>query len=355
MGRIYLVTGAAGHLGNTLLRLLHRRGEQVRALALPGEPIGHLESLGARWYRGDVRDPATLEEFLDLPAGETGIVLHCAGIVSTTAREDSRLYGVNVEGARNVGELCLQKGLTMVHVSSVHALPTGVPGMPIQERYDFDPAQVSGAYAESKAAATAALLELADQGLDVRVVHPSGILGPYDFGKGHLTQLVLSYLNGGLTACVEGGYDFVDVRDVAAGVVAAAEQGRAGECYILSGHFVRIQDALNEVSRASGHKPIHRILPMWFAKGTAPLAECYYKLLKQPPLYSSYSLEVLTSNGLFDCTKARRELGYAPRPFARTVEDTVRWLASQGRIRRPLTERKESALSRRVLVKREEN
>ena len=94
----------------------------------------------------------------------------------------------------------------------------------------------------------------AAQGLDAVIVHPSGILGPGDFGQGHLTQMIADYLNGRLVACVKGGYDFVDVRDVADGVIAAAEKGRAGECYILSNRHYEVRELLDMASAPDREK-----------------------------------------------------------------------------------------------------
>ncbi len=100
----------------------------------------------------------------------------------------------------------------------------------IFEADDFDPAAVHGLYARTKAEAPRLVLAAGQAGLDVSVVHPSGICGPYDCGAGHLTQLFIDYYKGRLTACVAGGYDFVDVRDVADGIIAAAQKGKPGAC-----------------------------------------------------------------------------------------------------------------------------
>ena len=171
-----------------------------------------------------------------------------------------------------------------------------------------------------------------ERGLDVVIVHPSGMLGPHDFGHSHLTQLVLDFCNGKLGACVKGGYDFVDVRDVAAGILSAAERGRTGECYILSNRYVEIKELLDTVSEVRGTKKIKVVLPMWLAKATAPLSEAYYALLKQPPLYTRYSLYTISTHVTFTHEKAAKELDFSPRPIRDTVSDTVAWLSSQGRI-----------------------
>ena len=163
-------------------------------------------------------------------------------------------------------------------------------------------------------------------------MHPSGICGPYDYGHGHLTQLVQDFCTGRLAAGVDGGYDFVDVRDVAAGILACCERGRPGECYILSGRYCTVRDVRAMLHRITGRRRVRVMLPLWLARAAAPLSEQYYRLLRQPPLYTAYSLYTLSSGARFSHAKAARELGYTTRPFGTTLADTVAWLRRQGRI-----------------------
>ncbi|NLV85829.1 MAG: dihydroflavonol 4-reductase, partial [Clostridiales bacterium] len=131
---------------------------------------------------------------------------------------------------------------------------------------------------------------------------------------------------------VSGGYDFVDVRDVSKGIISACEKGRQGECYILSNRFFKIREILNILHKITSKRKIKVFLPLWFVKATAPLAERYYEILKQTPLFTPYSIYTLNSNALFSNEKARDELGYTTRDMRDTLEDTVSWLKSQGRI-----------------------
>ena len=132
---------------------------------------------------------------------------------------------------------------------------------------------------------------------------------------------------------MKGGYDFVDVRDVADGILKAIEKGRVGECYILSNRYFEIKEIINLLHEVTNHKPIKTILPNWFAKLTAPIAELYYKILKQPPLYTSYSIYTLSTNSHFSHEKATKELDYNPRDMKETLKDTVDWLKKIGRIK----------------------
>ncbi len=332
MKRVYMITGVGGHLGNTVARELLAAGETVRGFALPNEDVTMLYGDAVSIVRGDVREKSSLEPlFYGLTDDDEVYFIHCAGIVSVASKYDQRVVDVNVRGTENVVSLCKEHNVKkLVYISSVHALPELPHGTVIHEVADgFQAETVIGLYAKTKAAATQIVLDAAKSGLDATVIHPSGIIGPNDYGHGHLTQMVISYLNGSLSACVEGGYDFVDVRDVADGVIAATEKGKKGECYILSNRYVPVRELLNTLSRVTGGRTIKTVLPLWFARMTAPLAELYYKIRHEAPLFTRYTLYTLTSNARFTNEKARRDLGYKPRDLSATIKDTVAFLTKE--------------------------
>lgn len=339
---LYLVTGALGHLGNTLIRLLLRQGARVRGLVLPVDPSSALADVPVERYEGDILDRDSLRDFFSLSADGVDpsrvALLHTAGIVSIGTKYSQKVMDVNVQGTRNIIDACLTSGIgRMVYTSSVHAIPEADLGETIVEvdgkaHGDFSGDDVVGLYAKTKAMATRLVLDAVEEGLDAVVVHPSGIIGPGDFGSAHMTQMVLDYMQGRLTAYVRGGYDFVDVRDVAAGMLAAVTRGRTGETYILSNRYVELGELMRILREVSGKKRALTLLPMTFAKWTAPLAELWYKMLRQPPLFTRYSLYTLESNAHFSHDKATRELNYHPRPLEETLTDMVDWLREQGRV-----------------------
>ena len=170
-------------------------------------------------------------------------MLHCAGIVSVASKPDEAIYRVNVQGTQNIIDLCWEFGAgRLIYVSSVHALPEKPAPETITETGWFVPDDILGDYGKSKAMASVLVLEAAQNGLNASVVLPSGLIGPGDLSCGNTTRMLLAFCRGRLPLGVKGGYDFVDVRDVAAGVLSCAERGKAGECYILSGHYASIQD-----------------------------------------------------------------------------------------------------------------
>ena len=331
MSRLYLVTGGSGHLGGTLINMLLSKGEKVRALLLPNDPLPF--SGDAEIVRGNVCDRDSLVPFFAREPEQQLILLHCAGLISITAKIDPALYQVNVLGTKNIGDMALENNVSrMIYVSSVHAIPTGADETVIREISDFDPKTVEGAYAKTKAEATEYIMSLAKKGLNVSVVHPSGIMGPNDNGKGHLTTMILEYLKGKLTAIVRGGYDFVDVRDVADGILKCVDKGKPGECYILSNRYFSVRQIMDMLHDISGKKRVRAVLPIWFAKFAAPFAELYYKVRKQSPLFTRYSLYTLTANANFSHEKAEKELGYHTRSMADTLKDTVAYLKSHRRL-----------------------
>ena len=333
MKQIFIITGVFGHLGNTIAKMLLADGQTVRGLAMPNdetEPFVDMTNL--QIYRGDVCDKNSLLPIFSNTEGAKLTVIHTAGLISITAYTSPKLREVNVRGTQNIINLCKKFYVKkLVYVSSVHAIKTLPNDEIMVEPAVFDPTEILGGYAKTKTEATRRVLLAATEGLNAVVVFPSGIIGPNDYRSSHLTQLIIDFLDKKLTACVEGGYDFVDVRDVAFGCLMAAQNGEAGDTYILSGTKCTAKQLLDILSLVATVKQIKRVLPMAFAKTVAPLSEYYYKLRNQPPLYTTYSLQTLCANSNFSHEKATVQLGYQPRPMEQTITDTVRWLQENER------------------------
>ena len=334
MSELYIVTGGYGHVGNTVIKDLVHMGKKVRTLVLKSDQSSALQGVDVEVVTGDICDSASLEALFTADESEDIIVIHTAGIISIATKYEPLVYDVNVKGTKNIIQQCIKHQVKrLVHVSSVHAIPELSGDQQICEVASFEPDDVIGLYAKTKSEATQAVLDSVKEGLDAVVVHPSGIVGPQDYGKGHITQLIMDYLDGRLTSGIDGGYDFVDVRDVSQGILAATTKGKSGECYILSGGFFTVRELLTILHEVSGKRKIKSFLPLWFVRCTVPLSECYYKLLKQPPLFTKYSLYTLGSNANFSNQKAKSELGYTTHEFKKTIIDTVDWLRKNKRVK----------------------
>lgn len=333
MAKRYIVTGAAGHLGSTILRFLRSGYAEVRCLLRQGEkPVVDGENI--RYTSGDVCRPETLTPLFTGGGEPETVVIHTAGLISIAGRVSPQVREVNVHGTANMIALCRKYGVSrFVYVSSVHAIPELPTPQVICETDYFSPELAKGCYAKTKAEATRLVLGAARAGFPAVVVHPSGIIGPYDAGHNHLTQLVADYLRGKLPVCVTGGYDFVDVRDVAQGCLLAAERGRTGRCYILSGHYLSILNLLTRAGRFGGRRP-PGVVPMPLARLAAPVVQAVAHIQHRRPLYTNYSLYTLTSNSNFSRERAEKELGYRSREVNETIRDMVEWLTGAKNINR---------------------
>ena len=325
----YLVTGATGFLGRAIAEELVRRKAQVHALVLHDDPYTDLLPKEVRTVIGDVCDKSSLSDFF-ADADSRTCVIHCAGIVSVASRPGPRLYQVNVGGTWKVLRQCMEHDVgKMVYVSSVHAIPEKPKGCIISEDCEFSPGLVDGDYAKSKAAATELVFDAAERGLNASIVFPSGIIGPGDLQGGSFTSMAKSFLSGKLPFAVRGGYDFVDVRDVARGILACSESGEPGKGYILSGHYVTIRRMLQLVGKAAKLKYRSLCLPLGLARLAAPYYERRSLRERKPLFFTPYSVSVLASNGQFSHAAASERFAYQPRPIEETLGDMTAWLLNQ--------------------------
>lgn len=322
-----VVTGAPGHLGNNLVRLLLHDGYQVRCMVLRGESLIPLQGLDVEIVEGDVRDPASLDRAF------TGadVVYHLASVISLTPGHSDLLEQVNVRGARHVAEACLKGGVRrLAYTSSIHALVEPPHGSVIDESAPCDPSRIRMEYSRSKASATLEVMDVAGKGLDAVVLYPTGIIGPFDFKPSEMGQVVLDYVRGKIPARIAGGYDFVDVRDVARGHILAAEKGTAGNGYILSGEWISVDDIMAELSSVAQVSTPRVRVPLALARVVAFVSTLLGATFKTKPLLNTDALGTLMSNSLVSCEKSKRELGYAARPVRESLRDTVDWFRQVG-------------------------
>lgn len=317
-----LVTGATGHIGNVLVRELLSLGKPVRTLILPGEDCRPLAGLGVERMEGDVLNPASL-----LPALQ-GVedVYHLAGVISILGGKNGMVHQVNVQGTQNMLEAGLQAGVRrFVYTSSIHAITRVPKGITIDESIAYDPEAAISAYDRSKAEASLAVLQAARQGLDAVIVCPTGVIGPHDYRRSEMGQLICDSMGRQFQFWIDGAYDFVDVRDVARGEILACEKGQTGQSYILSGERITVLRLLQLIRGITGIHAVHIRIPLSVARFATLFTPFYYRLSKIRPRLTSYALETLCSNSNISHAKARRELGYLPRSLSESLADTVRW------------------------------
>lgn len=336
--RYYLLTGAAGFLGTNICMQLLEQGCKVRALVLPGDASVKYIPEAVEVVFGDLCDAGSLEPFFAIPEGKTSVIIHCASLVTVDPQYSEKLMAVNVGGTRNIitKVLAHPECEKMVYVSSTGAIPELPHGTKITEvdRFDpCDPEKVVGAYSQSKAKATQMVLDAVRvMGLKACVVHPSGILGPNDHAIGETTRTLLQIIQGQMPMGMQGSFNLCDVRDLAAGTIAAVDRGRVGECYILANEPVTLKEMCRMLHQECNAREIKFYLPLNLADVLARGMEKQAAKSGKKPLMTTFSVYNLARNNEFDYSKAQRELGYSTRPYQQTIHDEVQWFIQEGLI-----------------------
>ncbi|MGN0998974.1 MAG: NAD-dependent epimerase/dehydratase family protein [Faecousia sp.] len=334
--RIYLLTGAAGFLGSNICLQLLEKGCKVRALVLPGDKSVKFIPKEVEVVFGDLTDADSLEPFFTVPEGCSTVIIHCASMVTVDPNYSEKLMAVNVGGTRNIITKVLghPECEKMVYVSSTGAIPELPHGTKIKEVDRFepcDPKKVVGAYSQSKAKATQMVLDAVRvMGLKACVVHPSGILGPNDHAIGETTRTLLQIIKGEMPMGMQGSFNLCDVRDLAAGTIAAVDKGRVGECYILANEPVTLKEMCDMLHAECSAKEIKFYLPLGLAEKLAQGLEKQAEKTGKKPMMTTFSVYNLARNNEFDYSKAQNELGYTTRSYQQTIHDEVQWMIAEG-------------------------
>ncbi len=319
------VTGASGHVGNVLCRELINKGYKVKALIHKDED--DLTQTGVEMIQGDLLETDSLE---NLCKG-CEIVFHLAAKISIDEKEKELVHKTNVAGTRNMLEAASKAGIKrFVHFSSIHTLDPYPLDFELNETRHFIK-RTQMIYEQSKMEGEKLVLEAVASGLDAVVITPTAIIGPYDYKPSFLGQALIKMYTNSLPMLVPGGYDWVDVRDVVACAIAAAEKARKGERYIASGGYLSLKDLSKMIGNVTGRKTPSFTGPTILAKIGLPFISVYAKLHNEAPLYNLNSLEILKhSNRCISHAKASNELGYSPRPLEDTIKDTFDWFNMNG-------------------------
>jgi len=320
-----LVTGANGHVGANLVRTLVTQGKPVRALIHVDRRA--IEGLDIEIVQGDIRK----SESLDRAFAGIDTVYHLAANLSlTTTRE---LETVNVSGTKNVVDACLRhKVKRMVHFSSIDAVAHNTNIKLIDESSPLVQSSYYSTYGQSKAAAEREIHRGLKQGLNIVIVRPTAILGPFDYQPSFFGEVLLSLAHGRLPGLVEGGFDWVDVRDVIQGAIQAEKIATSGADYLLSGHWASLCDVAAMVNDTAGRGIPKFVCPLWLAGIGAPFATAYALVRKKRPLFTRFSIKTVRNSRHVSHEKATRELGYQPRPLQNSVEDTLKWFCEAGKL-----------------------
>jgi dihydroflavonol-4-reductase len=317
------ITGASGHVGAALSRALLGAGDTVRLLV--HEDTRALDGLAAQRVKADLSDPLSLERAFR----GVEIVYHLAASISLDRRHTASMRRVNVEGTGNVIQACRVCSVRrLIHFSSIEALADLNPHKATDEYNPLADPGSTTMYGWTKADSERLVLQADD--LDAVILSPTAILGPYDYKPSHLGQSLLDLYHNRLPALIRGGFNWVDVRDVARATLAARSRARRGERYILSGTWRSLPQMAALVGEITGRNGFPPVLPFWAARAAAAVAGGLPGLGSKYPAFTPDALIAIGKHREISCAKARRELGYAPRSLEETLRDTFGWFEEQG-------------------------
>lgn len=317
-----VITGASGFLGAHLARTLKDRGVEVRAADRSRGPA--LDDVDVEFVEIDVLDPASLRAAFE---GQDR-VFHLAAIISIVGDPTGEVWRVNVHGPRNAATVAFEcGGGRFVHCSSVHSFDLERCGPSLDESGLPTTHPDAPAYDRSKRAGEEAVRLVVQKGLGAVVVNPTGIIGPDDRGPSRMGETVLQFMTRKIPVGITGQFDFVDVRDVVEGLIAAGDRGRTGENYLLSGSRLSIRELGMLVERYSGVPVPPLSIPLRLVTPLAPLVMQIEQRTKKP-IFTPDALHALKYSPVVSHYRAATELGYRSRPIHETVRDTVAWFES---------------------------
>ena len=317
------LTGATGHLGQSILRQLHSADQPVGAVVRDGSDESLLKPYCEWIAEVPLDDVNALTEVF---AG-SDFVIHSAACIDIRRGHLPLMRKVNIEGTRNVLEACRRSGVRrLVYISSIEAFDLSAKRRPVREDFGFAAGNAIMEYGETKAEASRMVVAAGFHGdIETILICPSGIIGPWDFLRGLFTTMIGNYLNSKLPALIHGGFDFVDVRDVAGAAIAAGKRGRSGEAYLVSGTYMEIRQLLGILEEVSGIKPPRLTISPALGRMAAKIMETWANIFDITVPLTQGSMSMLSKQVSIDSSKAEEELGFQARPLEETLRDMVTW------------------------------
>lgn len=328
-----LVTGASGFVGSAIVRTFLNAGFSVRVLVRPSSPRSNFAGLPVEIAEGDLRDKASIAAALK----DVRYLVHTAADYRIWTRKPSELMAANVLGTRTIMEEALKSGVEkIVYTSSVCTLAPSSPADPADEKHSHNGDDAYNPYKRSKILAEEGVRSLiAKAGLPAVIVNPSTPVGPRDIKPTPTGRIIVECAAGRMPAYVDTGLNLVHVDDVAEGHLAALRRGVIGERYILGGQNIRLRDMLGEIARQTGRHPPRVKLPVQAVFPFAVASEAVAWCTGKEPFATRDSLRMARQYMFFNDAKARKDLGYASRPYEEGIADALAWFYEAGMLGRP--------------------
>jgi len=319
-----LVTGGSGFIGQHLVATLVASGRQTRVLDVrpPGRTVAN-----AQYIKGSVLDRELVDQALD------GVdeVYHLAGLPGMWVARKDDFHAVNYRGTEVVISAARKRGIArLLHCSTESILfrssPAGEAGV---EDTLLTADDMPGPYTRSKLLAERLAMEAAASGFPVVIGSPTMPIGPHDHNLTPPTAMIRRFLGKRFQFYLDFVLNLVDVRDVAAGLILTMERGKVGQRYILGGESIPLKKLLEHVAAISGRDSLRVPVPGQLAEVTAAILEFMADhVTRTPPSATAEAVRIALRSTALSTERARRELGYAPRPIESALRETIAYLAS---------------------------
>jgi dihydroflavonol-4-reductase len=319
-----LVTGATGFVGWHVARKLLERGERVRALVRDPARLRELEDVEG--FIGDLKDPESLERAVE----GCGVVYHVAADYRLWTRDPREMYRSNVDGTRNLFEAAKRIGIErVVYTSTVGCI--GIPKDGIgDEQTPVGIEDMQGPYKRSKFLAEKVALEFAGNGFPVVIVNPTAPVGDHDFKPTPTGKMLVDFVRGAMPAFLDTGLNVVDVRDVAAGHLAACDSGRVGERYILGAENLTLEKIFGTLAKAVGRPAPKMRIPYAVAYAAGVVSTAWAGITGKEPIAPLDGVKMARKKMWVTVDKAERELGYSPGSAEGALTRAVEWFRANG-------------------------
>ncbi|MDA4108839.1 NAD-dependent epimerase/dehydratase family protein [Mycolicibacterium holsaticum] len=319
-----LVIGANGFLGSHVTRLLVADGHPVRAMVRPSANTVGIDDLPVEKFLGDIWDNDTLREAM---AG-CDDVYYCVVDTRGWLRDPAPLFHTNVDGTRNVLEVAKSADLRRFVYTSSYATVGRRRGR-VADENDVVSDRGLTAYVRSRVQAENMVLAYArDHKLPAVAMCVSTTYGAGDWGRTPHGAIIAGAVFGKIPFVLRGiELEAVGVTDAARAMLLAAEHGRVGERYLISEKMITNAEVINIAAEAAGMAPPTKSIPLPVAYLLATLGSVKARLRGTDEKLSLNSLRLMRAEAPVDCSKARRELGWQPRPVEESIREAAKFWA----------------------------
>ncbi len=326
-----VITGASGLVGGNLAAALIAAGHRVRATRRPSTTVGHLGDLDIEWVDAELSQPGRLAEAFE----GADVVFHCAARVTVRRGVTPELAAANVGGTENVIRAIRSARVArLVHTSTAGAVGLSTDGRPCTEeaRWNLPEAGLDDGYAITKRQSEDLVRAAAAAGLDAVIVNPTFMFGPRD-SRPSSGRMIIDVVRRRVPAWTPGFNNFVDVRDVVNGMIAAWERGARGERYILGGRNMTYRAIMQMIARVAGVAPPRFTVPFALARALGGLGDLSERLRPSEPVINSVTVRyAYTTRYQFASDKAAGALGYRPGPVEDGIRAALAWFRERGMV-----------------------